>query len=1123
LSGTTQGLVLTRLGGVPAIFNPGSPPTLADLIADANNYFQIDTVKFTDFRYIADFPWIPINPELILVFPLGEGSNEPGLSFVAIGDEWSTHALDIDGYFQRSRDLQFTVKAVDPAQPISLVSTKFNIEDRLVNRGSTDDFTFEGGTLHGGIYVKNDPEDVFPATLDYRLYEDPNNVSLTGLCFPGSCPLENTVNAFGLGEVTIQNQFQLTGSDLGEAEPYLWEAEIDQINYTVLLGGLPPAPTEEPSNMIQNGFFLDGLNEWSGDGSGTADVVPTTGGPAVEITTAGKNPMGLTQLIDTPTQTFMVNFDYQFFTFAGLLEMLINDTVVYSKFSDNSPAYQHEEVLINDPTLMGITDAELKFRLTPTNQYINSRIQIGNLLSPVFNLISRGVKADVDIDENEGGLYTRPPVVKPDANTEIAFSVIASDEYDFIYSVHDDYNWVDVHTFLKGDAKASASFLTRGIEWGSQGMVEDLRPLDPNPSVVNGWYGLVDTNSQATLIYQVVAAGPLTTSVVDLDYVLRIHGTFEISGRTTDPNGQFSTGRPLHKVDLRNRTRTSHGLQRAKRPITYYGYVYTSNLVPFSFNEEDFGNQLAETAVCNCPNDILDQIDISQIPEPRDGPATKVIDEEYDGEGNLLSRTIVIDQLYCFEDMLWAAPGDKVFVKGQTLQTVEKGPRFHGRASGDFFNTVEIQLFTSTPGVVIELVDPCSSDNEPPTADANGPYAGIAGSLILFDGSGSTDSDGNIAAYDWDFGDGNTASGVNPSHTYLAAGTYTVSLTVTDDDGDVNSETTTAVIDPVPNQPPDANAGPDQTVGIDANCLGNVVLDGSGSTDADDNSLTYSWSIGGEVIATGINPTVELGLGVHTVQLRVNDGAEDSQPDQVVITVEDPIADVTYDGDSLLSTEGAATVDAILTAILRDYAGNLLDIDGKEVTFTLTAEGVGTLVAKADSIDGIANVVLPLEPAVYKIDITLECSGCIAQAILVIYNPEGGFATGGGWILPLDDGLNTYSNQRANFGFNAKYKKGDPTGHIEFRYSDGYVDLKSSSVDQLVITGGKIVQFKGLASVNGVKNYSYFVKGIDESEPGINNDVFDIKIWAPGASIEGDPNERAGGTLSGGNIIVNTK
>ncbi len=58
-----------------------------------------------------------------------------------------------------------------------------------------------------------------------------------------------------------------------------------------------------------------------------------------------------------------------------------------------------------------------------------------------------------------------------------------------------------------------------------------------------------------------------------------------------------------------------------------------------------------------------------------------------------------------------------------------------------------------------------------------------------FDGSASTDPDGNIATYAWDFGDGSTDTGAAPSHSYAQAGTYDVKLTVTDNQGATNSIT----------------------------------------------------------------------------------------------------------------------------------------------------------------------------------------------------------------------------------------------------------------------------------------------------------------------------------------------
>lgn len=70
--------------------------------------------------------------------------------------------------------------------------------------------------------------------------------------------------------------------------------------------------------------------------------------------------------------------------------------------------------------------------------------------------------------------------------------------------------------------------------------------------------------------------------------------------------------------------------------------------------------------------------------------------------------------------------------------------------------------------------------NDPPTATFTSSCSALACS---FDGSGSSDSDGTIASYAWDFGDGSNGTGATPQHTYASAGTYTVKLTVTDDDG----------------------------------------------------------------------------------------------------------------------------------------------------------------------------------------------------------------------------------------------------------------------------------------------------------------------------------------------------
>jgi len=96
-----------------------------------------------------------------------------------------------------------------------------------------------------------------------------------------------------------------------------------------------------------------------------------------------------------------------------------------------------------------------------------------------------------------------------------------------------------------------------------------------------------------------------------------------------------------------------------------------------------------------------------------------------------------------------------------------------------------------------------------------------------------------------------------------------------------------------PNIRPVADAGEDQTVFAWIDEIAEVTLDGSGSYDDDGDELTYAWFIDGEGIATGVNPTVELEVGEHIIELIVNDGVEDSEPNAVVINVIAPIeADV---------------------------------------------------------------------------------------------------------------------------------------------------------------------------------------------------------------------------------------
>lgn len=86
------------------------------------------------------------------------------------------------------------------------------------------------------------------------------------------------------------------------------------------------------------------------------------------------------------------------------------------------------------------------------------------------------------------------------------------------------------------------------------------------------------------------------------------------------------------------------------------------------------------------------------------------------------------------------------------------------------------------------------SDNAPPTADAGGPYTGLPGLPVQFDGRASTDPEDDALAFRWSFGDGTTATGAIPTHSYSTAGSYTATLVVTDAAGAADTATAAVTI-----------------------------------------------------------------------------------------------------------------------------------------------------------------------------------------------------------------------------------------------------------------------------------------------------------------------------------------
>ncbi|MCK5664742.1 MAG: PKD domain-containing protein, partial [Thiotrichaceae bacterium] len=106
------------------------------------------------------------------------------------------------------------------------------------------------------------------------------------------------------------------------------------------------------------------------------------------------------------------------------------------------------------------------------------------------------------------------------------------------------------------------------------------------------------------------------------------------------------------------------------------------------------------------------------------------------------------------------------------------------------FNGVE-HGFVLTSGTIAE---PPPAENQAPIAIASADvYSGKASLMVNFDGSASTDPDGTIATYSWDFMDGNFSNEMSPSHEFTNTGTYVVTLTITDNLG-MESSTSISII-----------------------------------------------------------------------------------------------------------------------------------------------------------------------------------------------------------------------------------------------------------------------------------------------------------------------------------------
>ena len=284
-------------------------------------------------------------------------------------------------------------------------------------------------------------------------------------------------------------------------------------------------------------------------------------------------------------------------------------------------------------------------------------------------------------------------------------------------------------------------------------------------------------------------------------------------------------------------------------------------------------------------------------------------------------------------------------------------------------------------------------NNDPPTCTLDGQVnnTGAVGQLFSISATGTDPEGKDLRINHLGIPSGSTLSpvdGTTTSSPATATWSYTpsapgeahaVTLTFTDDGNQTCQTSFTLTVPSAPvNQAPNANAGVDQIIEQTGPGAMSVMLDGSGSSDPDNDPLTYTWS--GDATASGVNPVVNLNPGVHNITLTVNDGSA-SDTDTVQITVQDTIAPVISVSDRTEEATGPSqAVNVSGDASANDAVGVVSLTNNSPGTFSANTTTVVTWTAcdaagNCSTADQNVTIQDTIAPVISVSDQTKEATG----------------------------------------------------------------------------------------------------------------------------------------------------
>ncbi len=193
--------------------------------------------------------------------------------------------------------------------------------------------------------------------------------------------------------------------------------------------------------------------------------------------------------------------------------------------------------------------------------------------------------------------------------------------------------------------------------------------------------------------------------------------------------------------------------------------------------------------------------------------------------------------------------------------------------------TVTANVTASSGGVEVSITVHVETNEGPTASFVYSPTSPKVGEKVNFNASGSTDQDGSIVSYQWDFGDGRGDSGETVTHKYKNVGTFTVVLVVEDNSG--NRGTASQTVNVSEGDSPNASF-----VYSPANPAENetIYFNASESEDPDGDIVSFEWDFGDGTNGTGETVTHQYdSSGSFTVLLKVTD--DDGNIDTATQTV----------------------------------------------------------------------------------------------------------------------------------------------------------------------------------------------------------------------------------------------